>query len=335
MQPLRTALQALEVPNLSDSEISTPSVRTRQELIVLQQLPPTAALQKEADSFPVVDGVSVAPSGVLIRLERGQIRDAIQAGRPEGCWCLGLGGRDSVALGGDEKGWRSFCGCEDGIAEERAQERTVRALRADRADIWRMRIWTEAAVPTRYTRASYRGWLDVVRATKNERLWMQAKEIVHSLVGVGGSQSVWMSGPVGSGKTGLAIAAMLHLVRTDTVASPLFVTAPELMLRIQATYSRREGEPTTEDVIRSVRDSDLLVLDDLGQEQGTDWSRSMLWNIVNTRSANLLPTIFTSNMSPEQLAARAGEATASRILEDAVVINLQGFPDLRLQRGKR
>ena len=45
-----------------------------------------------------------------------------------------------------------------------------------------------------------------------------------------------------------------------------------------------------------------------------------------------LATVFTSNLSPEQLARHLGERTAWRIVEMSTIVALEG-PNLRIPRG--
>ena len=46
----------------------------------------------------------------------------------------------------------------------------------------------------------------------------------------------------------------------------------------------------------------MLIIDDLGKEQCTDWSISTLYSIMNDRYENMLPTIITTNYNSEDLA---------------------------------
>lgn len=299
-------------------------------------LPATSVLIQDVDRCAGFAASSLGLPNAKYRLVSGIKRDAVQAERPPECWCLGLGGRNRVEVGwlNDELvyGWRSFCSCPDGVAAERRQLENVRQVGRYNAKLRRGRVWVDATIPPRYQSVTFRGWLDLIRQNAPGSL-REAKGAVLALYQALWRKRgpVWLYGPVGSGKTGLAAACLRELVRAD-IDGVLFVTAPDLMLRIQATFSRVAGEPTTAEVLASVRDAEVLVIDDFGQEHGTEWSRSMLWDLVNARSAAMKQTIYTSNLNPEQLAKRAGEATASRILEDATVINLAGFPDLRLRK---
>lgn len=50
----------------------------------------------------------------------------------------------------------------------------------------------------------------------------------------------------------------------------------------------------------------LLVIDDLGANKATEWSSSMLYAVLDARSANGLKTLLASNVSPDHLATLPG-----------------------------
>ncbi|MBU5454833.1 ATP-binding protein [Caproiciproducens sp. MSJ-32] len=64
----------------------------------------------------------------------------------------------------------------------------------------------------------------------------------------------------------------------------------------------------------------LLVIDDLGTEQGTEWSLSKIYTILDSRYRKKLPTIVTSNYSLGQLKERYGERIVDRLIEMCINI---------------
>ena len=68
----------------------------------------------------------------------------------------------------------------------------------------------------------------------------------------------------------------------------------------------------------------LLILDDLGREKTTDWTRDVLYDLINYRYSHRLPTIFTTN---EDLGGY-DEAIASRVMSGVVAV-FRG-PDRRI-----
>lgn len=140
-------------------------------------------------------------------------------------------------------------------------------------------------------------------------------------------RSLLLWGKYGRGKTGLAVGAM-RAAMTGAGVSGLFLTTPSLLDRIRSTYGPGEKQGTEAEVVEAVKQAPLLVLDDLGAERATDWVAEKLFTVINHRHDYQLRTIFTSNLSPEQLALHLGERTVWRITEMSYVLELTG-PNLR------
>src|ERR687889_170434 len=149
---------------------------------------------------------------------------------------------------------------------------------------------------------------------KNEYLesWEENREAGNGLYFCGG---------VGTGKTHLAVAVMNELIRKKRVPS-LFVTVPELLDNLREVYNKPGRN--LDEWMDAVQNADLLILDDLGSERVTDWVRERIFVIVNHRYRESLPTIFTSNTGPKDLAQQLGERTASRIIAMCDWIALEG-----------
>ena len=119
-------------------------------------------------------------------------------------------------------------------------------------------------------------------------------------------------GPPGNGKTYLSNCIANYLL--SEMFPVICVGINQLLERIRKTYSRygKEGEDT---VLNGLALADLLILDDLGTEQLTDWSRSKVYNIIDSRYRNGLPIIVSTNKSIEELKEMYNERTVDRLLE--------------------
>jgi DNA replication protein DnaC len=108
-------------------------------------------------------------------------------------------------------------------------------------------------------------------------------------------------GTYGCGKTHLAAAiANVCLKRGVPV---LFVAVPDLLDELRAAYSPDSPESYAER-FEQVRDTPVLILDDLGTENGTPWAQEKLFQIFNYRYLNRLPTVITSNHALEEMEPR-------------------------------
>ncbi len=127
------------------------------------------------------------------------------------------------------------------------------------------------------------------------------------------------SDTTGNGKTHLASAILVDQWRKNVSPKSFFVVIPDIIT------ARYENES---EIFNKCRNTNLLVLDDLGSEYCTDYHKSILYPIINHRYVSNSRTIITTNLGRDQLHERYGDRLASRMLSGHVVI-IEG-PDRRL-----
>ncbi len=123
----------------------------------------------------------------------------------------------------------------------------------------------------------------------------------------------WLTlcGSAGTGKTHLAAAAAnVRLIAGDRIC---FAVVPDLLDALRASY-RDDADADFETVFRSLKQADLLVLDDLGAQAATEWAREKLYQLCATRHLRGAPTLVTTNLMPDDLDPRL----ASRLLDHQV-----------------
>lgn len=130
--------------------------------------------------------------------------------------------------------------------------------------------------------------------------------------------SLLFVGSTGTGKTHLAAAVANNFVEKSIQAR--FGTFQNHLDEIKKEFDQ-SGQKHYLDDIKGVP---LLVIDDLGKERKTDWTQSILYDIVNYRYEHLLPTIITTNLTTDELANHCESAVWSRLNEMCDTIVMQG-----------
>lgn len=140
-----------------------------------------------------------------------------------------------------------------------------------------------------------------------------------------GGRGTYLWGSPGTGKT-YAAACALRLWLEAGYPGKLF-TAKGLADFVKEGYS--EGY----DALRRVKSYGLLVIDDLGAERATDWSRELFEDLIDHRLTAGTPTIVTSNHRIGQLrdlwGGVEGQRIASRLAGACEPVEVCG-PDRRL-----
>ncbi|MFI5271647.1 MAG: ATP-binding protein [Ktedonobacterales bacterium] len=116
-------------------------------------------------------------------------------------------------------------------------------------------------------------------------------------------------GPPGTGKTHLA-AAVAH-GRLAAGSPVYFAVVPELLDHLRAAFAPT-SELTYDEMFETVKQVELLVLDDLGAQNSTPWASDKLFQIINFRYNYRMPTVITTN---HKLHAQLDDRVRSRLAD--------------------
>ena len=108
-------------------------------------------------------------------------------------------------------------------------------------------------------------------------------------------------GGYGSGKTHLAAAIANEVLRRQQRV--ILAVVPDLLDHLRATFGP-DSPVAYDDRFETIREVPLLILDDLGTENTTPWAREKLYQLINHRYNDALPTVITSNLDPEAIDPR-------------------------------
>lgn len=112
---------------------------------------------------------------------------------------------------------------------------------------------------------------------------------------------LFMVGSYGTGKTHLATAIANQLISTGTPV--IAMTMIDLLARIKQSYDSTDNASET-DIMKVYEDIPLLIIEDIGSEQSTEWGLTKIYAIINARYEAYMPTIVTTNYLPDDLISR-------------------------------
>ena len=126
-------------------------------------------------------------------------------------------------------------------------------------------------------------------------------------------RSAMLLGTVGTGKTHLGTAMLQAVIREHAHAGlvGLYATAGSIIRDVKATFCNRGR--TEADVYADLIRPDLLVIDEVGVQHGTDFEQQVLFEVINGRYEKIKPTIVVSNLGVTELRQCLGDRAVDRL----------------------
>lgn len=113
-------------------------------------------------------------------------------------------------------------------------------------------------------------------------------------------KGLYLSGDFGVGKTYI-LAGLANYVVTNFNKNVIFLHVPTFIAGL-ASHFDDNSRMSLQEEIRRLSDCDLLIMDDIGAESLSQWSRDdVLGVILQARMDNVLPTFFSSNLDMDAL----------------------------------
>jgi DNA replication protein DnaC len=149
---------------------------------------------------------------------------------------------------------------------------------------------------------------DAVPRTQTARDWLQEYRdgVTH--------RGIVILGERGVGKTWEAYAIVRHLL-VELGVPVHVVSAPDLVDKLRPND---DGQADTGIFYATP----ILVIDDLGAENLSEWGAEQLWRIADMRCNNRLPFIITSNLTKEQFRQRYDDRLVDRLVSESILIEV-------------
>ncbi len=198
------------------------------------------------------------------------------------------------------------CECEQAKAKWDAQDaeelRLAEEDRRQREDLDRRKrvesTLSQSGIKKRFLARTFANFqTDTPGRTKAYRTAQEYAD--HFTEHLANGDGLYIEGTFGTGKTHLAAAIAIQLMEQGHTV--IFKTADDLLRDIKATFDESGREEQR--VLDTLKDCELLIIDDIGKEQATDWSTAQLYAIINDRYECQRPLIVTTNFNENDLIA--------------------------------
>lgn len=218
----------------------------------------------------------------------------------------------------DEILWVGCPSCNAEATDRRrreAEERRLSEWRQQRAKAEEERMLAvirAARIPLRF---SGRGLECFEAASSGQKQALSvARNYAEALIeGRTGGRGLVFSGRPGTGKTHLA-AGILQAVLPGRRGR--YMTAPDLIRAVRATW-RPESPEREDEVLERLTAFDVLVLDEVAVNSGTENEQTILFELIDRRYRALMPTVLVTNQDRAGLHRALGERSFDRLTETA------------------
>lgn len=122
-----------------------------------------------------------------------------------------------------------------------------------------------------------------------------------------------LTGNVGCGKTHLGTAIVRTVVSDRGEA--LIIPAGDIVSIARASMTPGSGY-TDHDVVLHLAGLDLLVIDEIGCQKGSEYELGLLHNIIDRRYQAVRPTVLISNLGPDGLKTYIGDRALDRLRQN-------------------
>lgn len=200
-------------------------------------------------------------------------------------------------------------------AEIRQREQDAERLEQERAKNAADRLANKlgaALIPSRFRDRSFEGYIATEpKQVKALTICRDYAENFREHFEAG--RCLLLLGNVGTGKTHLATAIANHIMHTST-ATAVYRTVGGILQHIKGSYDR-ESDYSEADAFSAYTKPSLLIIDEVGATKPTEFELATLFNIINGRYEEQLPTVVISNLPAGELSGALGERCVDRLRE--------------------
>lgn len=212
-----------------------------------------------------------------------------------------------LSFGGKDYGWTTCSKCAD---ERQEAEHKLELQRRREAVI--VRCIADADIPVRFKTKTLENF-EVSDDDQRIGLASARSYVSEFSANLEAGRGLVLCGTTGRGKTHLGCGIARALAETGRHVR--YTTARDLIRALRDTW-RRDSATTETELLSQLRDLDLLVLDEVGVQFGSDAERVQLFDVINGRYGAQRPTLVITNLDLAGLRENLGERVVDRLREN-------------------
>ena len=136
------------------------------------------------------------------------------------------------------------------------------------------------------------------------------------------SENLFLYGPIGTGKTHLCSAIANYVIQAGV--SVIYLKISQLLDIIRECKFNQENDQNRQHKLRTLYQAGLLIIDDLGTENSTDFVCEQLFLLLDERINHRLPWVISTNLSPNEIGRLYEDRLSDRIFGMSVVLEFAG-----------
>lgn len=252
--------------------------------------------------------------------------------------CLGLGFYLEVSMSAKKKSTYALCSCKGGFCKSRnackipyeIYDTHANAMKPCECRVTRLKLQRihalckSSGIPHKYMFS----FLDNIDITKKHTMSIALDCATDTIINYQSNQwlrkGLYIHGGTGSGKTLLACTILNEIIRFHQLPVLYAKINRDILGKLRSSFnpsSEIYGE--SQKIQNQLLSIDILVIDDLGAHNESEWVNSVLYDILDARYENDKMTIITSNEPISFWQHLAGGRIYSRLHEMCRSINIE------------
>jgi DNA replication protein DnaC len=197
------------------------------------------------------------------------------------------------------------CEAEAAAAQQAADQARAKAD----AEVRHRKMLDQACIPARFERCTFENFL----ATTDEQrhaLTVSREYVEDFAEKAKAGETLIFSGKPGTGKSHLA-GAMLRALMSNDVR---YITCLDMIRAVRDTW-RKDSDRSETQILNYLERLDLLVIDEVGMQYGTEGEQTILFDVLDRRYRELKPVVLLTNQDKDGFRGYVGDRTYDRLRE--------------------